>query len=412
MSSTRWTDSYLDTLRALGDPLADQHLQKLVADNEITNIRKVFAEIDSNNEIPPASTFPELSEFFSSTGNLPPDIDTRRINRGEMVFQKNAFTGALVLLAKSLPEGYAAPNLSIILNLSGNLRTHPYKRLLSTLQTVVNVSTFHGFQHGGRAVITAQKLRLLHAGIRHLTRRYRPAFESQYGVPVNQEDMLGTVMGFSYLVIEGMRTLNAGLTRNEEEDFFYLWRIFALMMGIHPPDKPDSFEHIPENVDDAAAFYNAYRRRHYVAADKNPDGVALGAANLKMLTDFVPWFLRLFGFGRLPVAYMQRLMGPEQCARIGLYSKPADAIVQWVLLHLQRLWKPLELIRANRHERFGAMIFRDLIDRAYGGEVTFTTPLNIQDLRGMIQSNPQGDHSAPPNKEQSNHSHLKGSPER
>ena len=272
MSSTRWTDSYLDTLRALGDPLADQHLQKLVADNEITNIRKVFAEIDSNNEIPPASTFPELSEFFSSTGNLPPDIDTRRINRGEMVFQKNAFTGALVLLAKSLPEGYAAPNLSIILNLSGNLRTHPYKRLLSTLQTVVNVSTFHGFQHGGRAVITAQKLRLLHAGIRHLTRRYRPAFESQYGVPVNQEDMLGTVMGFSYLVIEGMRTLNAGLTRNEEEDFFYLWRIFALMMGIHPPDKPDSFEHIPENVDDAAAFYNAYRRRHYVAADKNPDG--------------------------------------------------------------------------------------------------------------------------------------------
>jgi hypothetical protein len=301
-----------------------------------------------------------------------------------MVFQKNAFTGALVLLTKSLPEGYAAPNLAIILNLSGNLRTHPYKRLLATLQTVVNVSTFHGFQHRGRAVITAQKLRLLHAGIRHLTRRYRPEFELKYGVPVNQEDMLGTIMGFSYLVIEGMRTLNAGLTRAEEEDFFYVWRVFALMMGIHPPGKPESFGYIPVDVDDARAFYDAYRRRHYVDARENPDGVALGTANLSMLVEFIPWFLRLFGFGRLPRAYMQELMGAEQCARIGIRRKSVDALIRWVLLHLHRLWKPFELLHVTRHERFGAMIFQDLIDRAYGGEVTFTIPTDLRQMKDMI----------------------------
>jgi hypothetical protein len=393
MPPTRWTDPFLDHLRQQGDPLADQWLQRLVSDDEIKNVRKVFAEMDSNNEIPPATDFPELREFFSFTNNLPPNIDTKRITRGEMVFQKNAFTGALVLLTKSLPEGYAAPNLSIILNLSGNLRAHPYKRLLSTLQTVVNVSTFHGFQHGGSAVITAQKLRLLHAGIRHVTRRYRPEFESQYGVPVNQEDMLGTVMGFSYLVIEGMRTLNVGLTRDEEEDFFYVWRTFALIMGIHPPEKPDSFEYIPDNVDDAAAFYEAYRRRHYVSADKNPDGVVLGAANLRMLVDFVPRFFRLIGFGRLPRAYMQELMGPEQCARIGIYPKPADGLVRWVLHYLHRLWKPFELLHANRHERFGAMIFQDMIDRAYGGEVTFTIPMDLRQMKNMI--NERDGHSAP-----------------
>jgi len=393
MPPTRWTDAFLDALRTQGDSLADEYLQKFVADNEIVNIRKVFAEMDSNNEIPPASTFPKLNEFFILTNALPPNIDTKRITRGEMVFQKNAFTGALVLLTKSLPEGYAAPNLSIILNLSGNLRTHPYKRLLSTLQTVINVSTFHGFQPGGHAVITAQKLRLLHAGIRHVTRRYRPAFESQYGVPVNQEDMLGTVMGFSYLVIEGMRTLDIGLTRDEEEDFFYIWRMFSLMMGIHPSDKPDSFEHIPDNVDDARSFYDAYRRRHYVAADKNPDGVALGAANLRMLVDFVPWFLRVFGFGRLPRTYMQELMGAQQCARIAIYPKRADALVRWVLLHLQHLWKPVELLHANRHERFGVMIFQDMIDRAYGGEVTFTVPMDLKQMKNMI--NERDGHSAP-----------------
>jgi hypothetical protein len=392
MTANRWTNAFLDTMSCEGDPLADDNYNRLLRDNEAAAIRKVFSEMDSNNEVPPGAAFPELHEFFDSTNDLPPTIDTRRINRGEMVFQKNAFTGALVLLTKSLPEGYAAPNLSIILNLSGNLRTHPYKRLLSTLQTVVNVSTFHGFQRGGRAVLTAQKLRLLHSGIRHLTRRYRPEFESRYGVPVNQEDMLATVMGFSYLVLEGMRTLNVGLTRNEEEDFFYVWRVFALMMGIHPPGQPDSFERIPDDVDDARSFYEVYRRRHYVAADKNPDGVALGAANLAMLVDFVPRFLRLFGFGMLPRAYMQELMGPEQCALIGIPSTSTDALVKWVLLHLHRLWKPLELIHVNRHERFGAMIFQDLIDRAYGGEVTFTVPTDLRQVKDMIHE--RGGHSS------------------
>lgn len=393
MASHRWTDSFLDAMRREGDSLADEYLGNLMRDGEMANIRKVFAEMDSNNEVPPAVTFPELHEFFDRTNDLPPSIDVRRINQGEMVFQKNAFTGALVLLTKSLPEGYAAPNLSIILNLSGNLRTHSYKRLLATLQTVVNVSTFHGFQPGGRAVITAQKLRLLHAGIRHFTRHYRPEFESQYGIAINQEDMLGTVMGFSYLVIEGMRTLDVGLTRDEEEDFFYVWRIFALMMGIHPPGKPHSFEYIPDNLDDAGAFYDIYRRRHYVEAGKNPDGVALGAANLKMLVDFVPGFLRFLGFGRLPQAYMQELMGSEQCARIGIRRKRFDAVIAWLLHRVHRLWRPFELIHANRHERFGAMIFQDLIDRAYGGEVTFTVPRDLRQMKQMI--NEHDGHSAP-----------------
>jgi hypothetical protein len=396
MTAYRWTDGFLDTLSKQGDSLADDVLARIVNDDEIVNVRRVFAEMDSNNEIPPATTFPELSGFFDATNDIPAFVDLQRVTRGEKVFQKNAFTGALVLLTKSLPEGYAAPNLSIILNLSGNLRTHPFKRLLATLQTVVNVSTFHGFQNGGRAVITAQKLRLLHAGIRHLTRRYRPDFETRYGVPVNLEDMLGTVMGFSYLVIEGMRTLGVGLTPQEEEDFFYLWRVFALMMGIHPAENSASFEYIPDNVADAAAFYDAYRRRHYVAAVNNPDGVALGHANLRMMKHFIPRLLRLLGFGALPRLYMLELMGPKQCALIGVRRARGYALIKWFLFALIRLWRPIEHMRTKRHERIGAMIFQEMIDKAYGGEVTFTIPLTLGDLRGMIRpAVHHGQHSPP-----------------
>jgi hypothetical protein len=396
MASHRWTDAFLDTMSKQGDPLADDFLTRIIRDNEIAHIRMVFAEMNSNDEVPPATTFPELSEFFEATNDLPPTVDLYRVSRGEKVFQENAFTGALVLLTKCLPEGYAAPNLSIILNLSGDLRTHPYKRLLATLQTVVNVSTYHGFQNGGRAVITAQKLRLLHAGIRHLTRRYRPDFEPRYGTPVNQEDMLGTVMGFSYLVIEGMRTLAVGLTAQEEEDFLYLWQVFALMMGIHPPDRPGSFEYIPDSVEDAQAFYEEYRRRHYVPAEKNPDGVVLAHSNLKMLKHFVPRILRVFGFGAMPRLYMLELMGPKQCSLIGIKRMHGYRLIKWILFALIRLWHPIEQLHTKRHERVGAMIFQDMIDKAYGNEVTFTVPLSIDDLRGMITNTKHHGHALHP----------------
>lgn len=386
MTSNRWTDAFLDAMRKQGDALADDSLIRIMRDREIAVVHQLFAEIDTNNEKPSITKYSELSEFFEATDELPPGTDLKRIARGEKVFQDNAFTAALVLLTKSLPEGYAAPNLSVILNLSGNLKKHPYKRLLTTLQAVVNVSTFHGFQNGGRAIVTAQKLRLLHAGIRHLTRQHCPDFELRHSTPVNLEDMLATVMGFSYLVIEGMRTLDAGLTAQQEEDYLYLWRVFAQRMGIHPAGRPDSFEYIPENLEDAGLFYEAYRRRHYVTADKNPDGVALGHANLKMLKHFVPRILRFFGFGAVPRLYMLRLMGEEQCSLIGIKRMRAHGFVSWILFALIRLWRPIEQLRTKRHERIGMMIFQQMIARGYGGEVTFTIPLSVGDLKGMDAS--------------------------
>jgi hypothetical protein len=386
MTPSRWNDTFLDSLRLQGDPLADACLQRIVKDDEINGIKTLFSTMDSNDATPPEKFFPQLADFFAATHELPPGVDLDRVHRGEDVFMGQVFEGALVLLTKSLPEGYAAPNLSIILNISGDLRTHTYKRLLGTLQMLINVSACRGFQAGGRAVIVAQKLRLLHAGIRHLTRRYRPGFEAKYGVPVNHEDMLGTIMGFSYLVIMGWRRLEIGLTREQEEDFFYLWRVFAHMMGIYPAGKPESADYLPETVDDAGRFYEAYKRRHYVRAAENPDGVALGEANLEMLQNMIPRVLRFLGFGLLPRLYMDELMGPEACERISIRPVPGRTILKWILLHIHRLWSVFEHYDRTDHERIGQMIFQGMINRAYDGQVTFTIPDSLKDLQGMVDS--------------------------
>ncbi len=383
MTTHRWTEDFLNRLRRESDPHADEALRRIVADQEANAIRAVFSRMNSNDDIPIGSTFPVLADFFQTTGNLPPDVDPDRIRRGEEVFRRHVFAGALVLLTKSLPEGYQAPNLSIILNISGQLRTHTYKRLLATLQTVVNVSTGGGFQRDGRAIITAQKLRLLHAGIRHLTRKYRPDYESTYGIPVCQEDMLGTIMGFSLLVLEGWRTLGAGLSREEEEDYLYLWLVFARMMGVHPAGEHNSRAYIPDNVDDAAVFYRAYQRRHYVQSLHNPDGVDLAKANLAMLKGQIPLLFRLFGFGILPRLCMQELLGSEACARLDMTQVRGHALLKWILTHIHALVSPEARALSRIEERFGLIIFQDMINVAYDGEVTFTVPENLRQLKTM-----------------------------
>lgn len=381
----RWTDDFLDSLRRQGDLEADEALSLLLRDNEAQAVSALFARMDANDTLPPSTHFPVLSAYFRGTERLPRNVDLDRITRGEQVFERHAFSGALVLLNKSLPEGYQAPNLAIVLNVSGDLRTHTYRRLLGTLQTVVNVSTCHGFQDRGRAVITAQKLRLLHAGVRHLTRKYLPNFEPKYGIPANLEDMLGTVMGFSLLVIQGWRTLGVGLTAEQEDDFFYLWLVFARLMGIHPPDEPDSTAYVPSDVADAAAFYERYKQRHYVDGSENPDGLALAAGNLDMLKRLIPLPLRLIGFGALPRLIMHQLMGDEACRRLRIRITPGRPLIIRVLLLLHRLLTIFVPIRLPDHEHLGMIFFQKLITMSYGGRITYSVPTDVADLRAMVE---------------------------
>ena len=95
---------------------------------------------------------PALADSFRATRPLPPGSDPARLARGEFVWMKNAFPAALVLLAKSLPEGYAAPSFGQVLSFSGDLERHPYRRLLGVLQMVVNGSSPGGFAASGKAV--------------------------------------------------------------------------------------------------------------------------------------------------------------------------------------------------------------------------------------------------------------------
>ena len=402
MAKTKWSNPiFLDDLRRRGDVLADTCVARLRASGSRGDFRDLFRSMDSNDDPLPDDLPPALQQFFAATRRPPriePDetryphgFDLERVRRGGRVFLGHALPSALVLLTKSLPEGYAAPALSRILCLSRNLTHHPFRRLTGVLQLLVYVSAGEGFTPGGRAFVLAQKMRLLHAGIRRIAYEHLPGYQVRYGVPVNLEDMLATMMGFSLLQIEGLRRLHVPLSRDEEEDLYYLWRVFAQMCGIYPEGERDNPEFIPEDLDEAREFYRSYARRHYVDAGENPDGVELAAANLEMMDRLLPQTpLRRLGWKIVPRVYVQDLIGVEGCRRVGIRTVRGFWLLRPLLLRLPALWAQVfgELDRVDPsgslHERISRYFFGRLIDRS-GDQVSLLLPDDIADLREMVE---------------------------
>jgi hypothetical protein len=223
-------------------------------------------------------------------------------------------------------------------------------------------------------------LRLLPAGARAGAAQRRPHYRERFGPPVNHEDMLATIMGFSWLLIDGVRRLGLPLSNQEAEDLYYLWQVFALLMGITPPGRPHDFSWVPPTIADAAAFYDAFVRRQDTSADRNPYGVVLTGDNLTMMRSMIWWPLRLLGLGLAPKIAMTELLTPEELARVGQSPLIGHAVIKGGLSLVLRLGRDV-----GQHTSFAArlarLVLQGMVDVDRRGEVTFSIPMSQEDLR-------------------------------
>jgi hypothetical protein len=209
---------------------------------------------------------------------------------------------------------------------------------------------------------------------------------------VSQQDMLATLVGFSLLVIQGWRQLDAGVTPEEEEDYLYLWNQYGIIMGIKP-------EYLPTDVADAQAFFDAYEAREAVPAADNPQGVALARANLAMLqrllhpledgsVDQAPAAVSDGDLrDDIPIAYMNHLMGAERCARLGLPTLEGHDLLRRLLSRvppdfLGSLPVVGDVVQKG-HEVLCRAIVGRLITYNYGGHPSYWVPINLDDLRAL-----------------------------
>ena len=238
-------------LRKETDPIADQVIQKIIEADAQEGVNKLFSQLRENDDIEEID-FPQVvKDYFEETAVLPDWADNNEILKGQKVFSKFGPEVALCLMTKSLPEAYACANGAKVLYATGRLTKQSgslevfTRRLMETAQFVVNVSSPGGLEPKGKGIVTAQKVRLIHAAIRYYLGKHNWPIEF-YGAPINQQDMAGTLQSFSTLTLQGLDILKLNLTEEEKQAYYHSWRVVGHIMGVqaelNPPTYKEGFE--------------------------------------------------------------------------------------------------------------------------------------------------------------------------
>ncbi|AKT39621.1 oxygenase MpaB family protein [Chondromyces crocatus] len=191
------------------------------------------------DELPGAP--PPVQALLDHTRRVPVWVDWDAVGRGGAAFVRAGMLGGMVLGAGALVLSYTSPGGNKPLVFSGRLQEQAPRRLAETGHFVRTVTQPGSLRPGGEGQLLSLKVRLMHAGVRRLIRQSGRFQVDRWGEPINQHDMLGTLILFSVVVIEGLGRLGYRMPQQDAEDLVHLWRYVGYLMGVEPELLPGSF---------------------------------------------------------------------------------------------------------------------------------------------------------------------------
>ncbi|KAG0370302.1 hypothetical protein BC939DRAFT_103022 [Gamsiella multidivaricata] len=237
-STKHFPASRLEPLRQVGDVLADNALEALKI-KPGQDAYSALLEYTSRPESEQKSPAPRL--LMEQLMTVPEWVNWEQVRRGQQVYWRYCLFISHALLHFSLTGGFAIPKVTKVLNSTGYLFGKRTKeRVYETSQFVVDVAHSLEYLQPGTGVGWAAiiQVRFLHAGVRARLSRMSRAHSKYYnieehGVPINQEDMLGTLFSFSNTMWRVMELkMGVSMTYQEREDFMHLWRYVGYMLGV------------------------------------------------------------------------------------------------------------------------------------------------------------------------------------
>ncbi|MFO0612507.1 MAG: oxygenase MpaB family protein [Polyangiaceae bacterium] len=183
---------------------------------------------------------PELRELFREIDDVPAWVDQRALDRGGELLYRSGWFGGLVL-GLSLLYGYASPGGNKPLVYSGRLKEQAGRRLAETSRFVQATTAPGGLERFSPGFAITIKVRLVHAQVRRMILASGRWDSATWGAPINQHDMAGTTLLFSFAPIESLRALGFIVEEEEEHLFMQLWRYSGYLMGVRQEILPTSF---------------------------------------------------------------------------------------------------------------------------------------------------------------------------
>jgi hypothetical protein len=260
MTQTKmYSDTFLDTKRTMGDRLADDFIRQ-VFDDPAKKIQLQTWLSGKSGEQHFASLkdiYPSVDLILKATA-LPDWADPELMKAGSAFFACHAEMIMSLLGLLSLPYCYTAANGAMVLYLSELIRKQTTKRLYDTANFVWEVMAPDAFGKTGNAFQEILKVRILHAAIRYYTLQ-SGKWDDAWGLPINQEDMAGTNLSFSLIVMRGLRLLGFSVDQEEQTAFMHLWAVIGYLSGLDQ-------DLIPENTKQAQLLDISIKERQFRAS--------------------------------------------------------------------------------------------------------------------------------------------------
>lgn len=287
----------------MGDPLADQAIIALVANPQLSERINASGTVEEVFQL----DLPEaVASFFAFYKEAPDFMDSSRCKVARDFFDKNGSRYLAMLGFYALPYCYAFADGAQVLIRSKRIISDIGTRLIETGLFVIEAFRPDGFTHHSPTLLSLAKVRLIHAFSRMMVMKHAKDWQSSWGVPINQEDQIGTNLAFSLIVTRGMEKIGSGVDKTVTEDLLHFWKVIGYYLGMQ-------VELWPETGKEAYELEKLIRKRNLKTSEA---GIKLVQSLLTFFSQNVP-NAQAAQFTEALVAF---LLGPEASQALQLKS--------------------------------------------------------------------------------------------
>ena len=319
-AESRWTDALLDRMRGIADPVADRSVAAVLDRGGVAAVNDLMQHLVRVDQPVPDQLPSEVRTYLDTTLPMPDWADPDKIRRGQELFENWGLDIAVCLFCCSLPSSYAAGNGVQVLHMTMRLDTDARRRVIETGQFLVDVLTVGALDDDGIGRRTIQRVRLMHAAVRHLIKARQQQtpglWNPDWGTPINQEDLAGTMLAFSDIVTEALPKLGVQVPPEDAEAYIHLWTVIAHQLGLCD-------EMRVRDLADAGDLVQVIKRRQFRASS---EGREMTRALLSLLDDLTP----THGFDATIPPLVRYLVGNHTADLLGV---PPSGLVD----HAERL---------------------------------------------------------------------------
>ncbi len=379
-----YTEASMNALREPGDELADATVATLFERGEVGKFNTLMRYV-STAGAPLPDGLPDVArEYLAATSHPPSWVDWGEMEKARLFFIDNNVHISTALSFASMPACYVVPVVAKLLSTTHGL-AYPSRRMAETGQFTVYLMRPDAFEAGSRFIPAAQKVRLLHASIRHHLKRENRWDTEAFGTPICQEDMIGGQMFFSLLVLDSLHRLNIHMSTEGAEAYYYAWRVVGAMLGIDQ-------DAVPKTLAEARQFLDLYMIRHM---GPSAEGVHLTRQLIDLYEEVVPGTL----FDPIVSALIRHLVGDTCADWLGVPSTAWDTVVKAVphLLGVLETIEDRSPLGAWALDRLGSLTAAlELSSLTRGRVMHYAIPEDLRKEYGVSATVPRAGRWTPP----------------